>query len=67
MIDVDGRMVDLVLILCTGWTKLYFSSTRPLHGNDSTPDYNIWFVEKLNGEWSADAKPVSIEKAGTRF
>jgi Tol biopolymer transport system component len=56
----SGRYSDIEPFYAPDGRNLYFSSTRPLHENDSTPDYNIWFVEKISGEWSTEAKPVSV-------
>ena len=55
----SGKYSDIEPFYAPDGQRLYFSSTRPLRENDSTPDYNIWYAEKINGAWSTTAKPIS--------
>jgi hypothetical protein len=54
----SGKYNDIEPFYTPDGQTLFFSSTRPLHDKDSTSDYNIWFVEKMNGAWSDTPKPV---------
>ncbi len=45
-----GRFSDLEPAFTSDGKRLFFSSNRPLTG-DSIKDFDIWFVEKKNGEW----------------
>jgi hypothetical protein len=53
----SGIYNDLEATFVANGKKIFFSSNRPLNANDSTNDYNIWFVEKKNGNWST---PVAL-------
>jgi hypothetical protein len=48
----SGIYNDLEATFTANGKKIFFSSNRPLQANDSTNDYNIWFVEEKNGNWS---------------
>lgn len=54
----SGAFGDLEPAFSRDGQKLFFSSNRPLSG-DKTKDYDIWFVEKVNGLWS---NPVNLGK-----
>lgn len=48
--------------------KLYFISNRPVSANDSTTDYNIWFVSALpSGGWSEKQPAARINSAANEF
>lgn len=47
-----GRFSDLEPAFTSDGKRLFFSSNRPLTG-DSIKDFDIWFVEKKNGQWGA--------------
>lgn len=53
----SGIYKDLEATFAANDKKIFFSSNRPLNANDSTNDFNIWFVEKINGSWST---PVAL-------
>ncbi|MFC2103311.1 hypothetical protein ACFLSS_02665 [Bacteroidota bacterium] len=38
-------------------TRLFFASNRPTNDSDETEDYNIWFVEKTENNWSKPEAP----------
>ena len=48
----SGRYADLEPAFSPDGKKLYFSSNRPTSGQQAK-DYDIWVVEKINGNWSA--------------
>jgi Tol biopolymer transport system component len=47
-----GMYTDLEPAFSPDGKRLYFSSNRPVNG-DKVKDFDIWYVEKMNGEWSA--------------
>lgn len=55
----SGMYNDIEPFFSNDGRKVYFSSARPLHEKDTTRDYNIWYVEKVNGLWNPTAQPVS--------
>ncbi len=52
-----GKYKDLEPAFNFDGTKLYFSSNRPLGDTGLAKDYDIWWLEKKNGEWGS---PVNI-------
>ncbi|HEV7621135.1 MAG TPA: hypothetical protein VGO09_05360 [Flavisolibacter sp.] len=55
----SGNYNDLEASFTPDGKRIYFSSNRPLPGNEKRNDYNIWYVEKEGNTWG---KPVN---AGT--
>ncbi|MGZ4088004.1 MAG: hypothetical protein ACXVPD_11100, partial [Bacteroidia bacterium] len=50
----SGRFSDIEPAFSPDGKTLYFSSNRPLHDSSSlAKDYDIWRVEKQNGQWTA--------------
>lgn len=47
-----GIYNDLEPAFASDGKRLYFSSNRPLNAFDTTPDFNIWYVDKENENWS---------------
>ncbi len=56
----SGIYNDLEASFTFDGKRIFFSSNRPLHSNDSTNDYNIWHTEKKNGAW-IDPAPLDTE------
>ncbi|MFC1493087.1 hypothetical protein ACFL6O_03940 [candidate division KSB1 bacterium] len=49
----SGQYIDFEPEFSHDGKKLFFSSTRPLHGNEpSEEDTNIWYIEKTGSTWS---------------
>lgn len=51
VISFSGKFSDLEPAFSADGKKLFFSSNRPTAGS-TTKDYDIWYVEKVNGKWS---------------
>lgn len=51
----SGKYNDLEPFITSDGNKLYFSSNRPVEGNEPK-DFNIWYVEKTNGAKWGEAK-----------
>jgi len=54
----SGEYSDMEPAFTADGKKLFFVSNRPVTG-DSAKDFDIWYVEKVNGKW---AHPVNIGK-----
>lgn len=57
----SGKYGDLEPAISPDGKKLFFSSNRPLSG-EGIKDYDIWYVEKINGQWS---NPKNVESVNT--
>ncbi|NOX48024.1 MAG: hypothetical protein GXO89_13705 [Chlorobi bacterium] len=55
----SGQYSDLEPALSPDGKKLFFASNRPLNGNKPA-DYNIWYVERVEGRWSSP-RSVGVE------
>ena len=51
VVSFCGKYSDLEPAFSSDGKRLYFSSNRPLDG-DKAKDFDIWYVEKVNGSWS---------------
>ncbi|HEY3402049.1 MAG TPA: hypothetical protein VGK59_01615 [Ohtaekwangia sp.] len=47
----SGKYGDLEAAFSADGKKVFFSSNRPVEG-DKVKDYDIWYVEKINGVWA---------------
>lgn len=59
----DGTYADVDPFLTPDGQRLYFSSNRPLSG-EQPKDYDIWYVERVGERWSAPINlgaPVNTE------
>ena len=54
----SGTYQDLEPFFSPDNQRLYFASNRPLAGDSSRKDYNIWYVERKGDSWS---EPVSLD------
>ncbi|HEV8503857.1 MAG TPA: sialidase family protein [Chitinophagaceae bacterium] len=54
----SGIYNDLEASFTADGNRLFFSSNRPVNRDDSTNDYNIWYITKKNGTWS---EPISLD------
>ena len=54
VVPFSGQYSDIEPALSPDGQKLFFVSNRPLAENtNESSDYNIWFVERVNGQWSS--------------
>lgn len=54
----SGTYADIEPAYSPDGQKLFFASSRPLYAGDTTVDYNIWYSERINNQWSAEAHPI---------
>ncbi|BFG69122.1 hypothetical protein KACHI17_00030 [Sediminibacterium sp. KACHI17] len=63
-----GVFTDLEPAFSADGKRLYFASNRPISG-DKPKDFDIWYVEKQNGQWSTS--PINlgspVNTAGNEF
>lgn len=52
-----GVFTDLEPAFSADGKRLYFASNRPISG-DKPKDFDIWYVEKQNGQWSTS--PINL-------
>ncbi len=52
LLPFSGEFQDIEPFFSPDGKRLYFASTRPLKGESEAGDYNIWYAEKVNGEWT---------------
>lgn len=62
----SGKYGDLEPAISPDGKKLFFSSNRPLSG-EGVKDYDIWYVEKVNGEWTNPKNVESINTTADEF
>ncbi|HYG20244.1 MAG TPA: hypothetical protein VD816_15005 [Ohtaekwangia sp.] len=55
----SGKFSDLEPAFTSDGRKIYFSSNRPATG-ETPKDYDIWYVEKVNGKWSEPNNAGSV-------
>ncbi|MDF7817614.1 hypothetical protein P1X15_08405 [Runella sp. MFBS21] len=48
----SGQFSDLEPAFSPDGKRLYFASNRPVTPNDSTKDFDIWYVERTSAGWS---------------
>lgn len=51
ILSFSGKYQDIEPFISVDGNKLYFASNRPIQGDSSRSDYNIWISEKKNGNW----------------
>jgi len=60
IINFSGKYGDIEPFISVCGDKLYFASNRPIYGDTSRNDYNIWVSEKTDSDW---AKPYPLNRA----
>lgn len=64
IVNFSGIYSDLEPFINHDGTKLYFASNRPISDTIKTNDYNIWYCNRQNNNWT-EPKLVSTELATT--
>ena len=54
----SGRYNDRDPTFSPDGSRLFYASRRPVEGDETTPDYNIWFVERTSESWG---QPTLLE------
>ena len=64
----SGQFMDIEPFVAPDDQRLYFASKRPLTVGDSTNDYNLWYVDRIDRGWSDPvALPAVINGDGDEY
>lgn len=64
----SGSFNDIEPFIAPNGEKLFFSSNRPIYGDSTRADYNIWYVNKLDDGWGEPiALPQNINTKSDEF
>ncbi|MBN2616479.1 MAG: PD40 domain-containing protein [Bacteroidales bacterium] len=58
LLPFSGQYKDIEPCFSVDGSRLYFASTRPMDGDTTRKDYNIWVSEKAGSSWGAP-RPLS--------
>lgn len=58
ILNISGKYQDIEPFYSNNGNRLYFASNRPIYNDKTRDDYNIWFSDRINGNWS---KPVPLD------
>ncbi|MGB5378357.1 TolB family protein [Muriicola sp.] len=58
LLPFSGRYQDIEPFYSPDGNTLFFASNRPIYGDASRSDYNIWYVNRSQGNWS---EPIPLD------
>ena len=58
ILNISGRYQDIEPFFSKDGNRLYFASNRPIAGDSSRSDYNIWYSDRADGNWMP---PVALD------
>lgn len=58
ILNISGKYPDIEPFYSNNGDRLYFASNRPIYEDETRDDYNIWFSDRINGNWS---EPVALD------
>jgi hypothetical protein len=58
LLPFSGRYQDIEPFYSPDGKTLFFASNRPIYGDDSRSDYNIWYVTRSQDRWS---EPIPLD------
>lgn len=58
ILKISGKYQDIEPFLAPDGDRLYFASNRPIFGKLNRDDYNIWYSDRQNGEWT---EPIALD------
>ncbi len=58
ILNISGKYHDIEPFLANNGDRLYFASNRPIYGDESRDDYNIWYSDRIQGTW---ADPIALD------
>lgn len=58
ILNISGTYHDIEPFYSNSGNRLYFASNRPIYNDETRDDYNIWFSDRMNGNWG---KPVALD------
>jgi hypothetical protein len=68
ILSFSGRHHDIEPFFSVDGQKLYFASNRPIFGDSTRSDYNIWVTERAGSDWTEPvALPACINTSKDEF
>ncbi len=68
IMPISGKYHDIEPFYTNNGNRLYFASNRPIFNDSTRNDYNIWFSNRIGGEWSEpEALDSVINTRGDEF
>lgn len=58
ILNISGMYQDIEPFFSKMGNRLYFASNRPIYGDNSRNDYNIWYSDRTDGIWS---EPIPLD------
>jgi len=58
LLNISGKHQDLEPFLANEGNRLYFVSDRPVNNDTSRTDFNIWYSERTENQWS---EPIAFD------
>ncbi|MDR7127905.1 Tol biopolymer transport system component [Algoriphagus sp. 4150] len=58
VLNISGVFQDIEPFFGTDGNRLYFASNRPIYGDSSRSDFNIWYSDRADAGW---AEPVPLD------
>lgn len=58
ILTISGTWQDIEPFFANNGNRLYFSSNRPIYGDSTRSDYNIWYSDRKNNKWS---EPIALD------
>lgn len=58
ILNISGKYQDIEPFYSNNGNRLYFASNRPIYGDSTRTDYNIWYSDRDNNGWS---QPVALD------
>lgn len=58
ILSFSGTHQDIEPFFSPDGNQLFFSSNRPIYGDSTRADYNIWVCNKINNKW---AEPTALD------
>ncbi len=58
IVTLSGKYQDIEPFITPDGSRLYFASNRPIDGDTSRADYNIWFSDRVDDNWG---NPVALD------
>lgn len=58
ILNISGTYQDIEPFYHNDGKRLYFASNRPIYGDSTRTDYNIWYSDRVEGQWG---NPVPLD------
>lgn len=58
ILNLSGTYHDIEPFYHKEGNRLYFASNRPIYGDSTRTDYNIWYSDRVSGQWG---NPVPLD------